>query len=804
MARANNNGRHKGMSYTRYGYIFIAPFVVVYCIFSLLPLLTTFWYSITNSQQSTADFWGFGSYEAYYDRYLDITKYYSDLKAQGIDNRGYNMIKSFFILQDYVDEYDPLNKKGVEAIIENGANNYVSQGTIDQLKQCLENDNLSYLSEDGVKELETWTKNSGDLYTLIQGKINSINAEVTKLIATDDSSEEETSTEDVITAESIITSDDFTTFIDTLSTSEFTADQKALMNYLASKTDYATLPAYFQAVKDGDKTIEDATFYYVLTNLNKPNALGADNSAVDAISVPFIGDVEKYLSANVWNSLVQSLNSYSKFTEYGNGELDLHDSQDVLYEDLQTLHNAGIINIVTLVVNGDTCVESTAVNKAENILAAFKSFVDTDYKTNPVENLARSQAGYVVSYMGFNVRKEIISLGYAVDQYVTFSGSFNTDKYFEYKSLIGMKDSLTYDKYKELDAARKAENVEKAKADLAKQETALEDAKAALAAAKGTDGEEAAQGKLNGVNSKIFKDKMNINYPEGILEKADATQEYISIGLQNFVKVFTHRNTFNRVVSVFYNTAVLWVIGFIPQILLALLLSAWFTDTKLHLKGLGLMKALMYLPNVITAVTVAIFFQKMFGYSTNAATYTPIQRIIVAFGNEPFNFFRSIWATRLIVCFINFWMWYGNTMIVLIAGITSISESLYESAQIDGANSVQTYTKITMPLLRPIILYTLVTSLIGGLQMFDIPANLNSNPVRVDFMGTQVSSIQTVLMYINAQAFASANKNHVGVAAAVSVLLFIVTTLLSILIFYIMRDKDAAKAKKLLKKGGTK
>ena len=152
----------------------------------------------------------------------------------------------------------------------------------------------------------------------------------------------------------------------------------------------------------------------------------------------------------------------------------------------------------------------------------------------------------------------------------------------------------------------------------------------------------------------------------------------------------------------------------------------------------------------------------------------------------------------------HFWMWYGNTMIVLIAGITSISESLYESAQIDGANSFQTYTKITMPLLRPILLYTMVTSLIGGLQMFDIPANLNNNPVRTNFGGTPISSIQTVLMYINKQAFGRSNMNHVGVAAAASVVLFVVTIVLSVLIFYIMRDKDAAKAKKRMKKGGTK
>jgi multiple sugar transport system permease protein len=150
-------------------------------------------------------------------------------------------------------------------------------------------------------------------------------------------------------------------------------------------------------------------------------------------------------------------------------------------------------------------------------------------------------------------------------------------------------------------------------------------------------------------------------------------------------------------------------------------------------------------------------------------------------------------------------MWYGNTMIVLIAGITSINESLYESAQIDGANSFQTYTKITMPLLRPILLYTMVTSMIGGLQMFDIPQNLNMNPALITFNGSKIGSITTVLMFINKQAFGKQDLKQVGVASATSILLFIVTTILSVLIFYLMRDKDAAKAakaKKLARKAG--
>ena len=152
MARANNTGKHKSMSYTRFGYIFIAPFVVVYCVFSPLPLLTTFWYSTTNSQLSTANFWGIGNSDIYYDRYLDLNKYYSNDVAQiGLEQDKYNAVKKFFKLQDYVDEYDPLNEEGVKAIIDLGANNYISQGTIDLLQQALDQQNLGLVTADAAK-----------------------------------------------------------------------------------------------------------------------------------------------------------------------------------------------------------------------------------------------------------------------------------------------------------------------------------------------------------------------------------------------------------------------------------------------------------------------------------------------------------------------------------------------------------------------------------------------------------------------------------------------------------------------------
>ena len=131
-------------------------------------------------------------------------------------------------------------------------------------------------------------------------------------------------------------------------------------------------------------------------------------------------------------------------------------------------------------------------------------------------------------------------------------------------------------------------------------------------------------------------------------------------------------------------------------------------------------------------------------------------------------------------------------MIVLIAGMLGISPSLFEAAEVDGASPNQIFTRITLPLLKPILLYTLITSLIGGMQMYDIPQmmQMQGSPAKTMTM--------TVTMYIMELVY-TGTKDY-GRGAAVSVLLFLVTAVLSIILFYIMRDKDASRERKAMRK----
>ena len=259
--------------------------------------------------------------------------------------------------------------------------------------------------------------------------------------------------------------------------------------------------------------------------------------------------------------------------------------------------------------------------------------------------------------------------------------------------------------------------------------------------------------------------------------------KFLANPFQNFQTIFKNPS-FQVSLS---NTAILWIINFIPQILLALLLTAWFTSTRHKIKGQGFFKVVFYMPNIITAATIAILFNSLFGYPMG-----PANDILMKLGlsDGPINFMLQKWTTRGIISFIQFWMWYGYTMIVLISGVLGINPELFEASEIDGATSAQTFFFITLPCLRTILVYTLVTSLIGGLQMFDIPRLLN--------LGGPDNSTLTTSVFIYNQAFQGSYMYNR--AAAASMIMFVIIAALSGLLFYLMRDKYAAKIKKLEKK----
>ena len=247
------------------------------------------------------------------------------------------------------------------------------------------------------------------------------------------------------------------------------------------------------------------------------------------------------------------------------------------------------------------------------------------------------------------------------------------------------------------------------------------------------------------------------------------------VGLENYKTIFSDVSLLKYTA----NTLIMLVIGFIPQIIVSLLLGQWFSDVRLKLKGSRFFKTVIYLPNLIMASAFSMLFFALF------SDVGPINAILIKMGiatqENPVRFFSNVWATRGLVGFMNFLMWFGNTTIILMAGIMGIDTSLFEAAEVDGASSWQRFYRITLPLLKPILIYVIITSMIGGIQMFDVPQILTNGS------GAPAESTKTLIMYLNQHLY---SKNY-GLGGALSVFLFIITAILSLIIYSVMyRKKD--------------
>ena len=237
------------------------------------------------------------------------------------------------------------------------------------------------------------------------------------------------------------------------------------------------------------------------------------------------------------------------------------------------------------------------------------------------------------------------------------------------------------------------------------------------------------------------------------------------IALGNYLKILSNADLWKYA----GNTMIMWLIGFLPQIITSLLLGAWFTDPSLRLRCQRFFKTVIYLPNLIMASAFAMLFFTLFSDSG------PVNSILMQLGiiSKPFTFLSNTTAARSLVGSMNYIMWFGNTTILLMAGMMGIDTALFEAAQVDGATSTQIFFHITLPLLRPILVYVLITSLIGGIQMFDVPQILTNGT------GDPARNTMTMIMWLNKHLY---SKNF-GMGGALSVLLFIITGVLSMIVY---------------------
>ncbi|MBW3112828.1 MULTISPECIES: carbohydrate ABC transporter permease [Bacillaceae] len=253
------------------------------------------------------------------------------------------------------------------------------------------------------------------------------------------------------------------------------------------------------------------------------------------------------------------------------------------------------------------------------------------------------------------------------------------------------------------------------------------------------------------------------------------------VGLANYTRLLTD----SYFVEAFFNTWKIWGVNFALQIGLALVLALIFSDMRMKLKGLAFFRSIFYLPNLITISSVALLFGILLDWQHGS-----LNMILLNIGliSEPINWLNEPTTAQLSVSLILTWMWFGHSFIVVMAGVSGISKDYYEAALIDGANRWQTFTKITVPLLKPILLYIMITSLIGGLQLFDLPMLLT------DGIGSPDGSLNTMVLYLYNQAF---KFNNYGYASAVAYGLFVITLIFSAIVFKGMYGNERKQARKV-------
>lgn len=248
----------------------------------------------------------------------------------------------------------------------------------------------------------------------------------------------------------------------------------------------------------------------------------------------------------------------------------------------------------------------------------------------------------------------------------------------------------------------------------------------------------------------------------------------IWIGFDNYVRVFKDKYFWQA----FLNTLNIWILNIVLQLGLAFALTIVFNDMKYRIRGLSIFRAVFYLPNLISCASVAFLFKTLLDWK-----FGTFNQVLMALKltKEPINWLGDLVIAPYTVSIINAWMWFGNSFLMLMAGVQGINKDYYEAASIDGAGRWKLFTKITLPLLKPIMIYVAITSLIGGLQMFDMPHLISQGNAYI-----HDGPLQTMVMYLYKFGF---QVNQVGYGSAIAYVLFAIILVVSIVQFKIMNGK---------------
>lgn len=232
------------------------------------------------------------------------------------------------------------------------------------------------------------------------------------------------------------------------------------------------------------------------------------------------------------------------------------------------------------------------------------------------------------------------------------------------------------------------------------------------------------------------------------------------VGLRNFRNLLTDDPEFWQSVG---NTFVIWFLSTVPQLFAALVIAFLLNAAFMRFKDFY--RAVYFLPNITSIVAVAIIFGSFFG-----SQFGLINGLLQTVGLPRIEWINDPFWVKVAISLMVIWRWSGYNAIIYLAGLQSIPNDLYEAATIDGASRMQQFFSITLPLLKPIILFTVILSTIGGMQLFTEPLILVGNT------GGATKGGLTLVLYLYNQAF---GNQMFGYASAVAWMLFLIIGIFS-------------------------
>ncbi len=252
------------------------------------------------------------------------------------------------------------------------------------------------------------------------------------------------------------------------------------------------------------------------------------------------------------------------------------------------------------------------------------------------------------------------------------------------------------------------------------------------------------------------------------------------VGFKNYIFLFSPDSYFFQSI---YNVLIIMV-GYIPlQIIFGLFLANLLYGR--YVKWKSFFQLVNFLPYIVTPVAVGIMFSLLFDWQTGI-----VNKLLLKYGfvQEAVNWLGDPTYARIVIIFMMFWKGFGYTMVFFLAGLANIQKDLYEAAWVDGASPRRTFFQITIPLLKPVTSFILITGIIGGFQLLEEPMQLFKGTGSATLIGGPDHSALTPIWNMYDTAFGTTQRY--GLGAAIAYGLFIIIAFVSFIGFKFLNKRE--------------